>query len=132
MQVTLRVFIFVLGTIFTLTVVRLLIKKSISERNSLLWLLGTAVIFILSIYPKIIDKIAYAIGVEYPPTLLFLLGIIILLFITLFHSIQISILNSQVKELTQYIAINNFLAKEFLETRDAISNACAEVNKDGK
>jgi len=103
----LRIVILALGTGFAISVVHLLIKNKISERNSLIWLLGSVVVFIFSIDPLLLDKIAKSVGVDYPPTLLFLIAILILLFITLYHSVQISTLNAQVRELTQQFAIQN-------------------------
>jgi hypothetical protein len=101
----LRVIILLLGVAFTITVFYLLMKKKITERNSFLWLLGSLFVLFFSINPLTIDKIAHYVGVEYPPTLLFLFAILLLLFINLYHSIQISILTSQVRELAQIAAL---------------------------
>lgn len=100
-----RIVILLLGVMFTFTVIRLLINKKINERVSLLWLVGSALILVLSIVPSTLDKISSVIGVDYPPSLLFMLGMLIILFICLMHSVQISILNNQIKELTQQVII---------------------------
>jgi hypothetical protein len=105
----LRLLIFILGTGFTISVIFLLINKKISEKNSLLWLLGSLAVFFFSMAPLTLDKIAMAVGVNYPPALLFLFSILIALLISLIHSIQISSLNAQIRELAQIIAINNAL-----------------------
>lgn len=107
-----RVVILFCGIMFTFTVIRLLIKKKISEKMSLLWLIGSMIVFIISVVPSLLDKISQFIGVDYPPSLLFMAGILIILFICLMHSVQISILNNQIKELTQQIIIQECKNKD--------------------
>lgn len=107
----LRIVILAMGTGFTISVVYLLVKNKISERNSLIWLLGSIVVFIFSVAPLLLDKIALLIGVNYPPTLLFFIAILILLFLTLYHSVQIFTLNVQLRELTQQFSIQNAFEK---------------------
>jgi len=105
----LRCFVLFCGILFMGIVIYLLSKRKISERNSMLWLLGSLVILVLSIFPKVLDVLASKIGVSYPPTLLFLFSVFILLFISLTLSIQITILNERIRELTQQVAINKIL-----------------------
>lgn len=119
MEGVLRIIIFVTGAVFIGAVMYLLIKKKISEKTSLMWIFGTVIVFIFSIHPKLLDKLAASIGVHYPPGLLFLYAILILLFITLIHSIQISALTIQVKELTQQIAINKLMEEKQNKNTDA-------------
>jgi len=102
----LKVFILICGLTFIAAVFYLLMKRRISERNSLFWLFGSIIIFILSAAPEALEIVARSIGVNYPPTLLFLISILILLLIVLNQSIQISVLNDQVRELTQHVVLN--------------------------
>lgn len=111
MGTLLRVAIFLSGTIFTLKVIHLLINKKISEKSSLLWLTGSIVVFAFSINPMWLDKIAETFGISYPPSLLFLFSTLGLLFITLYHSVLITELSNQVRELTQNITVENFTIK---------------------
>jgi hypothetical protein len=102
----LKIFILFCGLAFIGVVFYLLMKRKISERNSLFWLLGSIIIFILSAVPEALEIVARSVGVDYPPTLLFLLSILILLLIVLHQSIQISVLNDQLRELTQRVVLN--------------------------
>ena len=111
MSALLKIFILLCGVAFTGTVFRLLMKRKISERNSILWLCGSLVILILSAAPEILEVLARAVRVDYPPTLLFLFSSLVLLLIVLSQSMQISVLSEQLKELTQHVAINNFKEK---------------------
>ncbi|PKM87984.1 MAG: hypothetical protein CVU87_08545 [Firmicutes bacterium HGW-Firmicutes-12] len=99
-------FIIVLGLIFVGVIILLLVKRKINERHSLFWLFGAIIILILSTIPEILAVIANLVGVDYPPALLFLIAILVILAITLYQSIQISILQERLRELTQQIAID--------------------------
>ena len=102
---TLKLFILLCGLVFVGAVLYLLVKRKINERNSLLWLLGALIILGFSTMPEMLQVLADFAGVEYPPTLLFLFSTLIILFILLFQSIQISELQEHLKELTQLVAI---------------------------
>ncbi len=105
MSSTLKLFIFFCGLVFVGTVIYLLVQRKINERNSLLWLFGALIILALSTMPDLLQVLADFAGVEYPPTLLFLFSTLIILFILLFQSIQISALQEHLKELAQLVAI---------------------------
>ena len=105
MSDVLRAFILFCGLFFCGSIFYLLIKRKINERNSLFWLIGAFIILALSAAPEILEVFAGIVGVDYPPTLLFTLSILILLLIVFSQSIQISVLNEQLKELTQHVAI---------------------------
>ena len=102
---TLKLFILLCGLVFVGTVIYLLVQRKINERNSLLWLLGALIILAFSTMPDLLQVLADLTGVEYPPTLLFLFSTLIILFILLFQSIQISVMQERLKELTQLVAI---------------------------
>ena len=121
MGTTLKLTIFFLGAVFVGYVIYLLVKRKIDERNSFFWLAGSLVILALSTMPDIIEIIANLVGVDYPPTLLFVLSILIILFILLYQSIQISMLQARCKELAQHIAIMKF-SKELPAAEKIISS----------
>lgn len=103
----LRIVYLVVGLSFTVIVMYLLTKKKINERNTLVWLAGTVGILIIAAFPSLLNWTAEKLGVDYPPSLLFLFSALILLILVLHQSIQISILNEKVKQLTQYVALQN-------------------------
>ncbi len=105
MNTALKIFILVCGLLFTVTIIRLLIKKRISESNSIIWLIGSFAILVLSLIPEVLQVIADIVGIDYPPSLLFLLSILLLLLIVFSQSVQISLLNDRVREMTQRIAL---------------------------
>jgi len=103
-----KIIIILLGIVFVVTILYLLVKRKVNERNSLFWLAGALVILVFSTIPDILEIIAHATGVDYPPTLLFLSSTVVILFILLYQSIQISILQDKCRELAQHLAIMRF------------------------
>lgn len=123
MNIGLRLFILLCGITFDIIVINLLLKKRISEKNSIIWFTMSIFIFILSAFPGLIDFAAGILGIDYPPTLLFLLSILLIFYMVLSHYIQLSSLNMQLKEITQQVAIINFRLKKIEERlEDHISN----------
>jgi len=115
MSLNLRFGILICGISFSIAIIKLLINKKFSERISLIWLISAMAVFIISIFPKILDVFARLLGVDYPPSILFLLAILILLFICFYHSTQISMLNNQIRELAQNMVVKEAEHVEHVE-----------------
>ncbi|HTG70672.1 MAG TPA: DUF2304 domain-containing protein [Candidatus Udaeobacter sp.] len=105
MDYNLKWFILLCGITFSGAIIRLLLRKRISSRNSVAWLLSVAVILILSANPGWFDRLAGLLGVSYPPSLLFLFSTLVLLVIVLYQSMQISVLNEKLRQLAQHVAL---------------------------
>lgn len=105
MGLLLKMFILVCGLFFSGLLIRLLLQRKINARNSVTWLTSAIIILVLSANPRWLDWIARAVGIEYPPALLFLLSTLILLVISLYHSMQISVLNEKLRQLAQHVAL---------------------------
>ena len=105
MDSILKWFILLCGITFSGAIVRLLLRKKISERNSVAWLLSAAAILIVSANPGWFDRLARLLGVSYPPSLLFLFSTLVLLVIVLYQSMQISVLNEKLRQLAQHVAL---------------------------
>lgn len=105
MDITLKFTIIIIGIAFNIAVFSLLVTRRINERASLPWIAGTIVIMIFSLLPNFLEVIADHLGVSYPPALLFLIAILIILLILLYQSIHISILQNKCQELAQNMAI---------------------------
>lgn len=101
----LQIFLLSCGFFFFSIVVILLLRFRINERYSILWLIGAVLILIIAGYPTLIDQVSLWLGIAYPPTLIFLLSTMVLLLLTLYQAIQISKLNSKVKDITQFLAL---------------------------
>lgn len=105
MESSLKLTVGLLGLIFVGIVFYLLVKKRINERNTLLWIAGAVAIMLIALVPDILEFMAALLGVDYPPSLLFLVSTLILLVLILYQSIQISLLQDKCRELAQNLAI---------------------------
>lgn len=106
-HILLQVFILLCGVVFSGIIIRLLLKQQINERNSVAWLLGAIAILVVSANPDLLDWFAGVLGVEYPPTLLFLFSTLVLLVIVLRQAMQISVLNEKLRQLAQHVALQD-------------------------
>ena len=94
-----------IGLFFIIYILLIVRNKNFSESKSLFWIFGGIIILILSIFPNLIKQFAFYIGIEYGPSALFLLAIVILVYIVFRQDQEISDLNEKVKELAQLVAL---------------------------
>jgi len=88
-------------------------KNKFSESRSIFWVLGGIAIFFLSIFPKTIDKISAVLGINHPPSLLFLLASIFIIYSIFKLEEEITITKEQLKDLAHKNAIlENKLIKQ--------------------
>jgi Uncharacterized conserved protein (DUF2304). len=97
-------------------IIKLVVDKKLSERNSIPWIFSILFILPLSLDFEILDQVAKFIGIHYAPSLLFFLGIIGIVCILMYLSIQISSLNENNKELAQRIALLQLELKKLKES----------------
>lgn len=102
-----RLIIILLGIMIVASIIILLVKRKINERNSILWISGAFFVFIFSSAPDTLGILANFVGVDYPPALLFLFATIAIMAIVLYQSIQISVLQERLNELTQQTSIQH-------------------------
>jgi len=80
-------------------------RRKLREEYSILWLFGSVIILVLSIKQDWLVGIAHAAGIAYPPSFLFLVGILFILLILIHFSIAISKLHQMNKKMAQEIAL---------------------------
>lgn len=100
-----NIFYIVLGLIILIYMINIVIKGRFSIVESFFWVCGAIAILILSIFPKLIIILANLIGIEYAPSLLFMLCSIYLLFISFRCSRRICEQQEKIIDLAQRIAI---------------------------
>jgi hypothetical protein len=108
-------------------VIWLIRERRLREKYALLWLFTSIVIIILAASRRILEVTALAVGIYYPPSLLFLLGLLFLLLVNIGHSISLSRLSHTNLKLAQEIAL---LRKELDEMKPAAPGARPNVEKD--
>lgn len=97
-------------------VLELIRRGRLKERYALLWLFSGIVMLILSLSRGLLDSISHLVGIYYPPSFLFMIAFVFLLFITLHFSSVISGLAEKNKRLAQEMAL---LRKALEEMRSA-------------
>lgn len=95
----------ILGLILATTIIVLIRRDHLHTRHALWWLMLAMGIVILGFFPNIIDKVGFWFNIKYPPTLLFILGLSMLLIKVLSLDIQHSQQEQQIRRLIQKIAI---------------------------
>ncbi len=88
--------------IYILEMVR---RRMLREEYSILWLFGSVVILVLSLKKEWLDWAAGMAGIFYPPSFLFLVGMIFIMLILIHFSITISRLYQTNKKIAQELAL---------------------------
>ena len=96
---------FGVGLAILASVFLLMRSGRLRERYSLLWVLSGGVICALAVFRRLLEEVSYFLGIHYPPSLLFLVGVLFLLAINISFSVRISELNRKVTFLAQEIAL---------------------------
>ena len=100
-----KTFLVLCALLYTIGVLKLLVNRKINEKNTITWLAAVFVVLILAALPKLLDKAATLIGIDYPPSLLFLSTSLVLLYTVLRQAVQLSVLDDRVRELAQLQAL---------------------------
>ena len=90
---------------FLLYILEMVRRRKLREEYSILWLAGSVVILVLSLKQDWLVGIAHAVGIVYPPSFLFLIGILFIFLILIHFSIAISKLHQMNKKMAQEIAL---------------------------
>jgi hypothetical protein len=97
--------IFLLGLAVLVFVINMVRTRKLQERYALLWLLAGAGLTVAPLIIRWLDRLAYALGFEYPPALLLMLAVIGLLLIIFQLSLNLSSQAEHLKILTQELGL---------------------------
>ena len=100
-----RIFFAVIGLFFVLLVFIRVKKKKFSEKESFFWMVISIFMLTIAIFPDIIIWLTDLVGIDYAPSLLFLLAIMFIIVILFRLTEQVSILQEHLKELAQNHAV---------------------------
>ena len=106
-------------------VIELVRRRRLKEEYSLLWLATAVILIILSLSRPALDLLASAVGIIYPPSALFLVAMVFVLFILLHYSIVLTRLTQENKENAQQLALLRFQMEQMqkaLATREGNPN----------
>jgi len=88
-----------------LFILRLVRRRQLRAKYALLWLSVGIVFVVLGVSPLLLDKVAKRVGIDYPPALLFLVGIIFLLLVVVHLTWEVSRLEERTRLLAEEMAL---------------------------
>ena len=86
-------------------VLELVRRKRLLERYAIVWLLSTVALLVFAVWGGLLDRMAEALGVAYPPNALFLIAFGFVILLLLNFSLAVSRLSDQTKVLAQRLAL---------------------------
>ena len=105
MELRIQILAIVGSSALLFVVLELVRRKAFLERYALLWLFSAVVMLGLSIWKGVLETIARAVGIAYPPNALFLVAFGFVLILLLHFSLAVSRLSDQSKVLAQRLAL---------------------------
>jgi hypothetical protein len=102
---TLQVVAIALTATFLGFILRMVRMRRLRAKYSFLWLAVGSVILFFAAVPGLMERTASAVGIVYPPALLFLGAIMLLLFIVVHFSWELSRIEERSRTLTEELAL---------------------------
>ena len=100
-----HVMLAILVALAILVIVRLVRRRHLKAKYSLLWLTLGGFMVVIAAVPGLLDWTAGQLGIYYEPTLLILLGLALLLLIVMHFSYELSRMENRVRTLAEEAAI---------------------------
>lgn len=95
----------IIGVIIIVYIFHTVKNGKFSVNESIFWLFGGFLVLLLSIFPGLIDFVAQKIGIDYPPSLLFMLCSVFLLFMCFRNNRRIAEQQEKIIELAQQVTL---------------------------
>jgi hypothetical protein len=105
METRIQILAILVSGVLLLILLELVRRRRLLERYAILWLLSAAVLLALAIWKGLLEELASAIGIIYPPNALFVIAFGFVLLLLLHFSLAVSRLSDQTKVLAQRLAL---------------------------
>jgi hypothetical protein len=105
METRIQILAIALSAGLLLVILELVRRRRLLERYALLWLFSSLVLLGLAVWRDVLETLARAIGIFYPPNALFVIAFGFVLILLLHFSIAVSRLADQSKVLAQRVAL---------------------------
>ncbi len=112
LPVTIQIISLLGALIFMAFIARLIKKGRLREEYSFIWIACTLILVVFSVWRNGLTEISLLLGVFYPPSLIFLIGLFAVIGFLVHLSVVISKLQQSIKDLTHEVA---FLKKELAD-----------------
>lgn len=93
------------SSIILLYILEMVRRRRLRTEYSILWLLGSIVMLLFSLNKGWLDSASHVVGIFYPPSFLFLIGMLFVLLILIHFSITVSTLYQMNKKIAQELAL---------------------------
>lgn len=124
MTLTLQLFGILAGVALIAYVLRCIVKRNITARQSLFWILMGVVVVIFCCFPFLTMRLADFFGVEYAPSIIYMTALIIVAF-GLFYCFQkLAKLSAQLRDL----AIHLTIVQKKLQELESKSSEFADID----
>lgn len=111
-------FFIVVAVLFILWICNMIRKKDFSEKESVFWFFGALITLVFAIFPQLLIAAADLLGVDYAPSLLFLIAIFFLLLINFRNTRKIVKQSEKITELAQQCSILKHEIHEIEERKE--------------
>jgi hypothetical protein len=101
-----------------LFVIWLIREGRLREKYALLWLFTSCIIIALAVSRHALETVAISVGIYYPPSLLFLLGLLFLLLVNIGYGTSISRLSESNHRLVQELALLKKTLEDLKKTEE--------------
>lgn len=105
MKYKMNLLFIIIGIVLIIYILKSVMNKNFDMYESIFWIIAVFGIIILAIFPKSLDEISLKLGISYSPSLVFLLGVVFLLFINFKQSRLLNDEKQKTTELAQQLAI---------------------------
>ncbi len=105
MTITLRVILIICSLISFILCITRIKQSKLKIENSVIWMIGSILLIIMSIFANAVEWIANKLGFMAPVNFVFLVIIGFLLIQAFIDNMRISTLNEKIKDLNHYIAL---------------------------
>ncbi len=126
LPITIQVISLLVAFLVMLFIGRLIVRGKLREEYAILWIVCTIILIVFSVWRRGLEQIALTLGVFYPPSLVFLAAIFAVLVFLVHLSVVISRLQSQIKTLSQEVALLRYELESRTVVKDASTSQIAE------
>ena len=103
-----------ISVVLMVFIIELVRRRKLKEEYSWLWLSLSSAVFILALWPGLLDFVTDLIGAVLSTSTLFFFALVFLMLINIQFSVEISSLRNQVKNLAQQLAMLDTQVEESL------------------
>jgi hypothetical protein len=100
-----HVLVVLIAALPALFVLRLVRRRALRAKYSMLWLAVGAVLIVTAVFPGLVDRASDALGISYPPAVYLMIAIVFLLMVVMHFSWELSRLEERTRTLAEEIAL---------------------------